>query len=103
MNGDKHSKNLSHNLVEFEVFTALSTKMPVFWVVEPSPSGLIPLIMEAVKTSQTLVNCYKTTRRYTTEDSHLLLIISSRLKFDSFLETFNEFGYSVNRIMHVNG
>jgi hypothetical protein len=33
---------------------------------------LIALMMEAARTSETLVNFYQTTRRYNPEDSHLL-------------------------------
>jgi hypothetical protein len=40
-------------------------KMAVFWV------GAIALMMEAARTSETLVNFYQTTRRYNPEDSHL--------------------------------
>jgi hypothetical protein len=36
------------------------TKMAAFWVVT-----LIALMMEAARTSETLVNFYQTTRRYT--------------------------------------
>jgi hypothetical protein len=32
---------------------------------------IIALMMEAARTSETLVNFYKTTRRYNPEDSHL--------------------------------
>jgi hypothetical protein len=32
---------------------------------------IIALMMEAARTSETLVNCYQTTRRYNPEDSHL--------------------------------
>jgi hypothetical protein len=39
--------------------------MAIFWV--------IALMMEAVRTSETLVNFYQTTRRYNPEDSHLRL------------------------------
>jgi hypothetical protein len=39
--------------------------MAVFWVVA------IALMMEAARTSETLVNFYQTTRRYNPEDSHL--------------------------------
>jgi hypothetical protein len=42
--------------VGFEVLTAASTKMTVFWVVA--------LTMEAARTSETLVNFYQTTWRY---------------------------------------
>jgi hypothetical protein len=34
---------------------------------------LIALMMEAARTSETLVNFYQTTRSYNTEDSHLCL------------------------------
>jgi hypothetical protein len=37
--------------------------MAVFWA--------IALMMEAARTSETLVNFYQTTRRYNPEDSHL--------------------------------
>jgi hypothetical protein len=50
--------------------------MAVFWVVEPCSQGdestrLIALMMEAARTSETLVNFYQTTRHYNPEDSHL--------------------------------
>jgi hypothetical protein len=50
------------HLVGFEVLTAVSTKMAVFWVA---------LMMEAARSSETLVNFYQTTRRYNPEDSRL--------------------------------
>jgi hypothetical protein len=53
--------------VGFEVFTAVGTKMAVFWVVV-----LIALMMEAARSSETLVNFYQTIRRYNPEDSLLL-------------------------------
>jgi hypothetical protein len=61
--------------VGFEVITAVSMKMAVFCVVAPcslSPSSwqMIALMMEAARTSETLVNFYQTTRRYNPEDSH---------------------------------
>jgi hypothetical protein len=34
-------------------------------------SALIALMMEAARTSETLVNFYQTTRRYTPDDRHL--------------------------------
>jgi hypothetical protein len=40
--------------------------MAVFWV-----AALIALVMEAVQTSETLVNLHQSTRRYNPEDSHL--------------------------------
>jgi hypothetical protein len=35
--------------------------------------ALITLMMEAARTSETLVNFYQTTRHYNPEDSHLML------------------------------
>jgi hypothetical protein len=49
----------------FDVLTAVSTKMAVFWVVA------IALMMEAVQTTETSVNSYQSTRRYNPEDGHL--------------------------------
>jgi hypothetical protein len=70
-------------LVGFEVLTAVSTKMAVFWVVAPfslvEVYQLIALMMEAARTSETSVNFYQTTRRYNPEDSHLR--VTCRLKF----------------------
>jgi 16S rRNA C1402 (ribose-2'-O) methylase RsmI len=50
--------------------------MAVFWVV--APCSLVEvyqrcdaLMMEAARTSETLVNFYQTRRRYNPEDSHL--------------------------------
>jgi hypothetical protein len=63
--------------VGFEVLTAVSTKMAVFWVVLCSLVEvnqcflLIVLMMEAARTSETLVNVYQTTRRYNPEESYL--------------------------------
>jgi hypothetical protein len=45
--------------------------MAVFWVVASSRGLLIALMMEAARTSETLVNFYQTTQRYNPEDSHL--------------------------------
>jgi hypothetical protein len=47
-------------------------KIAVFWVVAPC-SLVDALMMEAARTSETLVNFYQTTRRYNPEDSNLLL------------------------------
>jgi hypothetical protein len=67
----------------------LHIKMAVFWVVAPCSlvevyqrfrgpcclhnqgEGIIALMMEAARISETLVNFYQTTRRYNSEDSHL--------------------------------
>jgi hypothetical protein len=50
-------------------------KMAVFWVVAPCSLvevyQRIALMMEATRTSETLVNFYQTTRRFNPEDSHL--------------------------------
>jgi hypothetical protein len=64
------------NEVRFEVLTAVSMKMAVFWVV--APCSLVEvyrrfraLMMEAAGTSETLVYFYQTIRCYNPEDSHL--------------------------------
>jgi hypothetical protein len=41
-------------------------KMALFWVVAP-----VALMMEAARSSETMVNFYQTTRRYNPEDSNL--------------------------------
>jgi hypothetical protein len=66
------NRNNHSYFVGFEVLTAVSTKMAVFWVV--TPCSLIALMMEAARTSETLINFYQTTRRYNPEDSHLPFI-----------------------------
>jgi hypothetical protein len=78
-------KNSFHK-VGFEVLTAASMKMPVFWVVAPCNLvevyqrfrgtfclhlQVIALMMEAVSTSETLVNFYQITLCYNPEDRHL--------------------------------
>jgi hypothetical protein len=49
--------------------------MAVFWVVAPCSLveiyQFIALMMEAARSSETLVSFYQTTRRYNPEDSHL--------------------------------
>jgi hypothetical protein len=44
-------------------------------------SSIIALMMEAAKTSETLVNFYQTTRRYSPEDSHLRTHRRENLKY----------------------
>jgi hypothetical protein len=69
--------------VRFEVLTAASIKMTVFWVAAPCSlvefyrryrGAIIALMMEAASTSETLVNFYQTTRRKP-EDSHLQKVL----------------------------
>jgi hypothetical protein len=55
--------------VRFQVLTAESMRMIVFW--DAAPCSLIVLLMEAASTSETSVNFYETTRRNIPEDSHL--------------------------------
>jgi hypothetical protein len=52
-------------------------KMAVFWVVAPCSLAEVyrrfrAMMIEAARTSETLVNFYQNTRRYNTEDSHLI-------------------------------
>jgi hypothetical protein len=70
-----------------------SMKRAVFWVAvlcnlvevyqhfrgAPS-SGLIALMMEAARTSETLVTIYQTTWHYNPEDSHVVTISGSRTR-----------------------
>jgi hypothetical protein len=66
--------------LRFEVLTAASIKMAVFWVVAPCSLVEIYRLSEVLaasiiramiaSTSETLVNSYQTTRRNTPEDSH---------------------------------
>jgi hypothetical protein len=51
-------------LVRFEVLTAVDVKTAVLWIVAGA------LMMEALRTSETLVNLYLSTRRCNPEDSH---------------------------------
>jgi hypothetical protein len=69
--------------VRFQVLTAASMKFRVSWDVLPSSqvtltdvsevctTSIIALVMEAVRTSETSVNIYLTTRQYIPEDSKL--------------------------------
>jgi hypothetical protein len=60
------------SIVGFEVLMAVGTKMAVFWVLVPcslveiyqrfrGPCCLLTLMMEAAKSSETLVNSYQAT------------------------------------------
>jgi hypothetical protein len=59
----------------------MGTKMAVFWVVAPCSlvslptfqrsASIIALMMEAARTSETLVSFFQTTRSYNPEDSHI--------------------------------
>jgi hypothetical protein len=49
-----------HPSVRFQVLTAASMKITVFWDV--ASCSLIAVMMEAVSTSETLINFYKTAR-----------------------------------------
>jgi hypothetical protein len=49
------------NKVGVEVLTAVGTKMAVVWVVAPCSLAMIALMMEAARSSETLVNFYQTT------------------------------------------
>jgi hypothetical protein len=61
--------------MKYQVLMAASMKMAVFWDV--APCSLVEtdrhfiLVMDAVRTSGTLVNFYETTRRIIPEDSHI--------------------------------
>jgi hypothetical protein len=85
--------------VRFEVLTVVRTKMAVFWVVALCglvyqrllftsvskvltayifrTTRIIALMMEAVRTYETLVNSYQSTRGYIPEDGHLQLLLHS--------------------------
>jgi hypothetical protein len=60
------SGNLS--FVGVEVLTTVNTELVVF--LDVAPCSLIALMMEAVRTSETLVNLYQTTWRYKPDNSH---------------------------------
>jgi hypothetical protein len=63
-----------------EVVTAVSTKMTVFWVVAPCSLVEVyrrfrgPCCLHHQGDDSSLVNFYQTTRRYNSEDSHLITI-----------------------------
>jgi hypothetical protein len=52
----------------FHILTAASMKMTIFR--DTAPCRLVDLIMEAVRTSETSVSFYKTTRHNAPEDYH---------------------------------
>jgi hypothetical protein len=78
-----HALKSVNPTVAFDVLTAVSMKTAVFWVIASCSLGrsfpvfqrsLLPpsaLMMEAARTSETLINFYQTTRRHNPEDSHL--------------------------------
>jgi hypothetical protein len=72
-------------------------KMASFWVV--SPTAIIALMMEAVQTSETLVNSYKSTWHYNPEDSHLFksFCFFLPLFFPSFPSCFVSMEYYFGR------
>jgi hypothetical protein len=60
--------DISHR---FSQSSALSDLLPSICTDFPRKASLVVLLMEAVQTSETLVNSYQSTRRYNPEDSHL--------------------------------
>jgi hypothetical protein len=60
----------------------MKKKMAVFWVVASCR------LMEAVHTSETLVNSYQSTRRYNQEDSHLHSHRRENLKSYQYMKKF---------------
>jgi hypothetical protein len=64
----RNSEN-QYRCVDFEVLTAVTMKMAVFWVVAPCRPVRVYLrfivpMMKAARTPETLVNFYQTTRRH---------------------------------------
>jgi hypothetical protein len=80
LTNEEHAQSMLKYVVGFEVLTAVSMKMAVFWVVAQCSlvevyqhfRVLATLIMEAARTSEMLINFYQTTWHYNPEDSHLL-------------------------------
>jgi hypothetical protein len=69
-------------MVRFQVLTAASMKMTIFWDIAPCSlvevtdvskvlAAIIALMMEKTSTSETSVNFYQSTRRNNPEESHL--------------------------------
>jgi hypothetical protein len=63
----------------------------------PARSSLIPLMMEAVRTSETSVNSYQSTRHYNPEDGHVRTHRRENLK--SYLAIINLI--TINQIIFV--
>jgi hypothetical protein len=78
-------------ILGFEVLTAASMKVAVFWVVAPCS-----LVLAA---SETMVNFYQTTRRYNPEGSHLRPDFKSVREYDQTVVVLNEFLSSASLIV----
>jgi hypothetical protein len=61
-------------------------------VSEVLAASIIALMMEAARTSETLVNFYQTTRSYNPEDSHLRTHRRENLKSYLIIGKFNKCG-----------
>jgi hypothetical protein len=66
------------NVVQVHIFKPYFSLRSILILFPQLP--LIALMMEAARTSETLVNFYHTTRRYNPEDSHLLTHRRQNLK-----------------------
>jgi hypothetical protein len=86
--------------------------MAVFWVVDVLHACIIRairvLMMEAARTSETLVNFYKTTRRYNPEDSHLRTHRHENLKsytllLISYIFLFNLSNLNSITLLYIKG
>jgi hypothetical protein len=55
---------------------AMSQKTAIYLYLSAS---IIALMMEASRSSETLVNFYQTTQRYNPEDSHLLVLVGHEI------------------------